>query len=82
MLSDKDQAELVDAKERLKELRAAETEILTKGQEVKGEEDTGLKRGSLSAIQKTILTVKEEIADIERRGYDSPDCAISEVTFG
>ncbi|MDG3089118.1 hypothetical protein P7F88_24980 [Vibrio hannami] len=82
MLSDKDKAELEEAKARLKQLRDAETEILIKGQEVEGEENTKLKRGNLATIQKTILVVKDEIEEIESRDIDSPDCVVSEVRFG
>lgn len=64
--------ELEQLKTRLTALLAAELEILTKGQEVSGEDDTGFKRANLKQVQTAIATVRQEIKEIESRD-DKPD---------
>lgn len=59
------QQELDDARKRLKSYQTAELDILTKGQEVRGEEDTALKRASLSQVRQAISSIQEEIRDLE-----------------
>ncbi|CAM3934619.1 hypothetical protein VIAQ111709_19865 [Vibrio aquimaris] len=67
------QQELDDARARLKAYQTAELEILTKGQEVKGEEDTALKRASLSQVRQAITSIQDEIRDLEHQLNPQPD---------
>lgn len=71
--------ELKDAEARLATYRAAELEVLTKGQEFEGEEQLKIKRGNLTAIQKAIASIKDEIREIKTRDKPDDGYTLSEV---